>query len=78
LQNEAKADTLLSDHDLIRFKNMLIDQGLGGSYHLGYVADKLSKLGLDLSQTPESLEYGFFRRLVRVAMQVSLLLLTVR
>jgi hypothetical protein len=75
LQNDAKANTLLSDRDLARYRTMVTDQGLGTSYYIGYVAQQLLKLGLDLNETPqpgfESLEYGFFRRLVRFAMSVS-------
>jgi hypothetical protein len=72
LQNDAKAETFLSDHELSRFRSLLLDQSLGGSYYLGYVAEKLLKLGLDLTEHPapgvESIQYGFFRRLVRFAM----------
>jgi hypothetical protein len=70
LQNAAKEETYLSINDAVKYRSMLINQNLGGSYHLGYITDKLMKLGLDLrsSDTTASIEHGFFRRLVRYAM----------
>jgi RNA-dependent RNA polymerase len=72
LQNEAKEETYMSVTDVGKYRSMLINQGLGGSYHLGFVTERLAQLGLDLSQTEsaESMQYGFFRRLTRYAVWV--------
>jgi RNA-dependent RNA polymerase len=73
LQNEAKEEACLSEVDLVRYRSMLIHQNLGGSYYVGYIADKLMKLGFDLrdTQSSVSMEYAFFRRLGHFAMYVS-------
>jgi hypothetical protein len=72
LQNDAKTETYLSQHDLARYRSLLINQSLGGSYHLGWLAEKLLNLGFDLKERDGqmSMEYGFFRLLGHYAMFV--------
>jgi hypothetical protein len=69
-QNKAKEEAYLSEVDLVKYRSMLMNQSLGGSYYIGYIADKLMKLGLELRDTQNSvsMEYGFFRRLSHFAM----------
>ncbi|KAI0306233.1 RNA dependent RNA polymerase-domain-containing protein [Multifurca ochricompacta] len=74
LQDKAKADIYLSSNSLEDFKVLLMRHGLGGTYHLGFIVEQLSNLGLDFNDNNDkkAIKSAFFERLLRYAMNHSL------
>jgi RNA-dependent RNA polymerase len=71
LQAEAKAFIYLSSDSLEDFSHLLPKHDLGGKFHLAFILEQLSKLGLDFKDTNEKKRNvigggrGFVERLIR-------------
>jgi len=74
LQEKAKADIYLSSDSLEQFSHLLTKHNLGGNFHLAFILEQLSKLGLDFKVNNEKKAIGcaFFERLLRFSMNHSL------
>jgi len=76
LQEEAKASIYLSSDSLQEFSNLLRKHGLGGKFHLAFILEQLSKLGLDFKDNNEkkkkAIGSAFVERLLRFSMNHSL------
>ncbi len=76
LQEEAKAKIYLSSDSLGHFSYMLKKHGLGGKFHLGFILEQLSKLGLEFKDNNDkkkkAIGSAFFERLLRFSMNHSL------
>lgn len=76
LQEEAKASIYLSSDSLELFSNLLVKHNLAGKFHLAYILEQLSKLGLDFKENREkkkkAIGGAFFERLLRFSMNHSL------
>ena len=74
LQEKAKASIYLSSHSLENFSHLLTKHNLAGKFHLAFILEQLSKLGLDFKDKNEKKAIGsaFFERLLRFSMNHSL------
>src|SRR5258707_13328173 len=76
LQEDAKAKIYLSSDSLEQFSHLLSKHTLGGRYHLAFILEQLSKLGLDFKNNTEKKKKAiggtFFERLLRFSMNHSL------
>lgn len=74
LQEEAKARIYLAGGSLPVFVGLLRSQSLGGQFHLAFVLEQLTKLGLDFRYHlgKDAIGSAFLGRLVRDAMNHSL------
>jgi RNA-dependent RNA polymerase len=76
LQEEAKASIYLSSDSLEEFSRLLRKHGLGGKFHLAFILEQLSKLGLDFKDNNEKKKKAvggaFVERLLRFSMNHSL------
>ena len=74
LQEEAKARIYLAGGSLQIFVGLLKSQSLGGQFHLGFILEQLTKLGLDLRDhlDKDAIGSAFLGRLVRDSMNHSL------
>ncbi len=75
LQEDAKAKIYLSGDSLEQFSHLLSKRNLGEKYHLAFILEQLSKLGLDLKDNDEkkkAVGCAFFERLLRFSMNHSL------
>jgi RNA-dependent RNA polymerase len=74
LQEKAKALIYHSKDSLENFSKLLTKYNLGGSFHLEFILEQLSKLGLDFKDGTDkkAIEGAFFERLVRYSMNHSL------
>jgi RNA-dependent RNA polymerase len=74
LQEKAKGDIYLASDSLEKLKKLLAKHNLGGKFHLTFILDQLSKLGLDLKDNNDkkAIRSAFFERLLRFAMNHSL------
>jgi RNA-dependent RNA polymerase len=74
LQEKAKANIYLSSDSLEHFSGLLTKHNLGGKFHLGFILEQLSKLGLDFKDGADKKAIGgaFFERLLRFSMNHSL------
>jgi len=70
LQEKAKADIYLSSDSLEQFSHLLTEHNLGGKFHLAFILEQLSMLGLDFKDNKEKKAIGcaFFERLLRFSM----------
>ena len=69
LQEEAKASINVSGHSLEKFSCLLTKHNLAGKFHLAFILEQLSKLGLDFK---DIIGGTFFERLLRFSMNHSL------
>ena len=74
LQEKSKALIYHSRDSLENFSQLLKKYNLGGNFHLKYILEQLSKLGLDLKDGTDKEVIGgaFFERLLRYSMNHSL------
>jgi RNA-dependent RNA polymerase len=74
LQEKVKSEIYLAGNSLDNFKELLASQGLGSKFHLIYILDQLSKLGLDTkdSNNKKAIRSAFLGRLLRYSMNHSL------
>jgi RNA-dependent RNA polymerase len=76
LQEEAKASIYLSSDSLEQFSDLLRKYSLGGKFHLAFILEQLSKLGLDFKDSNENKKKAiggaFVERLLRFSMNHSL------
>src|SRR5260370_11311017 len=75
-QEDAKAKIYHSGDSLEQFSHLLSKHSLGGKYHLAFVLEQLSKLGLDFKNNNEkkkkAIGGAFFERLLRFSTNHSL------
>ena len=69
LQEEAKASINRSSHSLAKFSCLLTKHNLAGKFHLAFILEQLSKLGLDFK---DIIGGTFFERLLRFSMNHAL------
>jgi hypothetical protein len=75
LQEKAKANIYLASDSLEHFSQKLLTKhNLGGKFHLAFIVEQLSKLGLDFKNGTDKKAIGgaFFERLLRFSMNHSL------
>jgi hypothetical protein len=76
LQETAKASIYLSSDSLEGFSKLLMKHNLGGKFHLAFILQQLSKLGLDFKDNNEkkkkAIGGAFVERLLRFSMNHSL------
>jgi RNA-dependent RNA polymerase len=74
LQEKAKAGIYHSSDSLEHFSQLVTKHSLGGKFHLGFILERLSKLGLDFKDGTDKKAIGgtFFERLLRFSMNHSL------
>jgi RNA-dependent RNA polymerase len=76
LQEQAKASIYLSSDSLEEFSLLLRKHSLGGKFHLAFILEQLSKLGLDFKDSNEkkkkAIGGAFVERLLRFSMNHSL------
>ncbi|KAI0253555.1 RdRP-domain-containing protein [Lactifluus subvellereus] len=74
LQEMEKISIHFSSDSLEVFSKQLIKYSLGGKFHLAFILEQLSKLGLDFKDNVDkkAIRSAFFERLVRYAMNHSL------
>ena len=74
LQERAKASIHLSSDSLEHFSLLLTKYNLGGKFHLAFVLEQLSKLGLDFKDGADkkAIKDAFFEGLLRLTVNHSL------
>ena len=74
LQEKAKASIYQSSDSLEDFSGQLTKHNLGGKFHLAFILEQLSKLGLDFKDGTDkkAIEGAFFERLLRFSLDHSL------
>lgn len=74
LQETAKALIYFSSELLEHFSEVLTKYHLGGTFHLAFILEHLSKLGLDFKGCADkkAIKGAFFERLLRFSMNYSL------
>ena len=74
LQEKAKASIYLSSDSLEIFSQLLTKHNLGGNFHLPFILEQLSKLGLNFKDGTDkkAIKAAFFERLLRFSMNHSL------
>jgi RNA-dependent RNA polymerase len=74
LQEKAKAEIYHSGDSLDVFAQQLTKHNLGGKFHLAFILEQLSMLGLDFKDGTgkKAIEGAFFGRLLRFSMDHSL------
>ena len=74
LQEKAKASIYLSSDSLEKFSRLLTEHNLAGKFHLAFILEQLSKLGLGVKDKNEKKAIGsaFFERFLRFSLDHSL------